>query len=53
VYAISVTNRKSASCGVLAMTVDGVAVTDGWISLVDDGSRHVVAILVGAAETSS
>jgi cellobiose phosphorylase len=53
VYAISVTNRKSASRGVLAMTVDAAAVTGGWISLVDDGSRHGVSIVIGAAETSS
>ncbi|HXT17475.1 MAG TPA: glucoamylase family protein [Gemmatimonadaceae bacterium] len=47
-YAVSVKNSTSASRGILSMTVDGTAVTDGWISLVDDGVRHSVVILLGA-----
>jgi cellobiose phosphorylase len=53
IYAISVTNRKSASRGVLAMLVDGVAVSSGWSNLVDDALRHTVAIVIGAGESSS
>jgi len=47
VYAVSVTNSTSGSRGVLSMTVDGKAVTDAWIDLVDDGSHHTVVIVLG------
>jgi hypothetical protein len=29
------------------MTVDGVPATEGWIDLLDDGSRHTVDIVLG------
>jgi len=47
VYAVSVTNSTNGSRGVLSMVVDGTAVTDGWINLVDDGLRHTVDIALG------
>ena len=53
VYAVSVKNSTSTSIGVLSMTVDGAAVTAGWIDLVDDGSRHAVVIVLGADRQQS
>jgi cyclic beta-1,2-glucan synthetase len=52
VYAIGVTNPTSVSRGILSMTVDGMAVTGGWINLLDDGSRHTVEIVLGTIEPS-
>jgi cyclic beta-1,2-glucan synthetase len=53
VYVISVSNPKSVSRGVLSMTVDGVSATGGWINLIDDGSRHVVDVVLGTMEPPS
>jgi cyclic beta-1,2-glucan synthetase len=53
VYAISVSNPKSVSRGILSVTVDGVAATEGWINLLDDGSRHIVDVVLGASEPPS
>jgi len=44
---ISVSNPKSVSRGILSMTVDGMAATGGWIDLLDDGSRHIVNVVLG------
>jgi hypothetical protein len=35
------------------MTVDGVSATGGWINLIDDGSRHVVDVVLGTMEPPS
>jgi cyclic beta-1,2-glucan synthetase len=48
VFTIDVRNPDGVSRGVTALTVDGSAVTDGWISLTDDGLPHAVTILLGA-----
>lgn len=52
VYAISVSNPRSASRGVASVTVDGTAAMDEWIELVDDGARHAVTIVLGAPRPS-
>jgi cyclic beta-1,2-glucan synthetase len=49
-YAIDVQNPHGVSRGVSAVTVDGVDAPSGWIDLVDDGSRHSVAVVLGAGE---
>jgi cyclic beta-1,2-glucan synthetase len=50
VYAIRVRNPKNVSRGVREMTVDGKAVAGGGINLVDDGSRHIVNVVLGTIE---
>ena len=47
VYAITVSNPRSVSGGVASISVDGVAATEPWISLIDDGARHIVTIVLG------
>ena len=47
VFTIDVRNPDGVSRGVTALTVDGVAVPDGWIKLIDDGVPHAVTILLG------
>ena len=51
-YHIDVRNPDGASEGVVAVTLDGAPVPDGWITLANDGQRHVVAIVLGAEEPS-
>jgi len=46
-YVIDVRNAGGVSRGVTALTVDGGVPLDGWIDLVDDGARRVVAITLG------
>ena len=53
VYSITVSNPRGVSRGVASTTVDGAAVSDGWIELVDDGSRHTVVVVLGAVGTTS
>ena len=48
VFTIAVKNPDGVSRGVTALTVDGLPVTEGWISLTDDGAPHAVTILLGA-----
>jgi hypothetical protein len=48
-YTIDVRNPDGVSQGVRALSVDGLAVAEGWISLIDDGATHTVTILLGAA----
>ena len=46
-YAIDVRNPHSVSRGVTALSIDGAETNDGWIPLADDGSRHVVTVVLG------
>ena len=48
-YSIDVRNPHRVSRGVASVAVDGVAVTDPWINLIDDGSQHLVTIVLGPA----
>jgi cyclic beta-1,2-glucan synthetase len=48
VFTIDVRNPDGVSRGVTALTVDGLAVPEGWINLTDDGVPHAVTILLGA-----
>jgi cyclic beta-1,2-glucan synthetase len=43
-YCIEVRNPDGVSRGRTTMTVDGATARDGWITLDDDGARHVVVI---------
>ncbi len=47
-YKIEVTNPEHVSHGVRDVEVDGVAVPDGTVPLVDDGKEHIVKIMMGA-----
>jgi len=47
-YDIDVQNPNGVSRGVTSVVVDGAAVCDGWIELLDDGQRHAVSIVLGA-----
>ena len=49
-YHIDVRNPDGASGarGAVAVTLDGAPTRDGWITLADDGQRHVVAVVLGA-----
>jgi cyclic beta-1,2-glucan synthetase len=49
-YAIEVHNPNGVSRGVSSATLDGVEAANGWIDLIDDGSRHSVAIVLGARQ---
>ena len=49
-YHIAIDNRTGVERGVRAVTVDGQAVTETEILLVDDGKRHEVKVEMGAAE---
>ena len=46
-YAIAVTNPEHVTRGVRAVRVDGTAVAEGKIVLVDDGGRREVAVEMG------
>jgi cyclic beta-1,2-glucan synthetase len=46
-YAIRVSNPSGVSRGVDRVTLDGVAITDEWVTLIDDGARHEVAVVLG------
>jgi cyclic beta-1,2-glucan synthetase len=46
-YAIEVRNPAHVEHGVKSVTVDGAAVADGVIHLLDDGARHVVVVEMG------
>jgi cyclic beta-1,2-glucan synthetase len=50
-YHIDVRNPDGVSQGVAAVTLDGAPVRDGWVTLIDDGQRHAVAIVLGAEAT--
>jgi cyclic beta-1,2-glucan synthetase len=50
-YHIDVHNPDGVSQGVAAVTLDGAPARDGWVTLIDDGQRHVVAIVLGAEAT--
>jgi cyclic beta-1,2-glucan synthetase len=47
IFAIDVQNPHGVSQGVIAMSVDGVTSSNGWVALVDDGARHVVSSVLG------
>jgi cyclic beta-1,2-glucan synthetase len=46
-YAIDVRNPKHVSRGVSGVSVDGIPATDGGVTLVDDGLRHSVTVVLG------
>jgi cyclic beta-1,2-glucan synthetase len=46
-YAIDVRNPEHVSRGVTEVSVDGIATTDAGVTLVDDGLRHVVTVVLG------
>jgi cellobiose phosphorylase len=46
-YAIEVRNPEHASRGVSDVSVDGIPATDGGVTLVDDGLRHSVTVVLG------
>jgi cyclic beta-1,2-glucan synthetase len=50
-YHIDVRNPDGVSQGVAAVTLDGAPAREGWVTLFDDGQRHVVAIVLGAEAT--
>jgi cellobiose phosphorylase len=50
-YHIDVRNPDGVSQGVAAVTLDGAPVREGWVTLIDDGQRHAVAIVLGAEAT--
>jgi cyclic beta-1,2-glucan synthetase len=50
-YHIDVRNPDGVSKGVAAVTLDGAPTRDGWVALIDDGQRHVVAVVLGAEVT--
>ncbi|HTI64530.1 MAG TPA: glucoamylase family protein [Gemmatimonadaceae bacterium] len=52
VYEITVSNPQTVSRGVASITVDRLAATDEWIHLIDDGTRHVVTVVLGAPHPS-
>ena len=47
VYQIAVENPEQASRGVILVEVDGVAVADKTIALIDDGTPHEVRVVLG------
>jgi cyclic beta-1,2-glucan synthetase len=47
VYAIEVQNPEHVSGGVAALTIDGVASTNGHVVLSNDGMRHTVIVVLG------
>ncbi len=49
-YAIDVRNPDGVSRGVATVTVDGIELSDGWITLMDDGMRHAVVIALSAGQ---
>jgi cyclic beta-1,2-glucan synthetase len=52
-YAIEVRNPDGVSRGVASVTVDGVAAPDDDITLVDDGQRHAVVVMLSASAALS
>ena len=52
-YAIEVRNADGTSRDETEVTVDGVSVADGWITLSDDGQRHVVSIVLGVGQLAA
>jgi cyclic beta-1,2-glucan synthetase len=49
-YAFVVRNPDSVSTGVASTTCDGRVVEGGAVRLVDDGKRHEVVVVMGAAQ---
>ena len=47
-YTIGVSNPQSVSRGVQSVTIDGNEIAGEWLTLVDDGARHAVTIVLGA-----
>lgn len=47
-YVIRVHNPEGVECGVSSVSVDGVAMPDFVISLIDDGVTHAVEIVMGS-----
>ena len=47
-YVITVRNPDGVSTGVRRVEVDGVVCSDGDIRLLDDGTKHVVTVILGA-----
>ena len=47
VYAIEVQNPEHVSGGVAALTIDGVASTNGHVALANDGMKHTVSVVLG------
>ena len=46
-YEIAVENPENVSSGVVSLELDGVPLSDKWISLVDDGGSHQVRVRLG------
>ena len=51
-YEIAVENPENVSSGVVSLELDGVPLSDKWISLVDDGGSHQVRVRLGRAAGS-
>jgi cyclic beta-1,2-glucan synthetase len=47
-YAITVDNSRGVERGVAAVRLDGVAVSDGVVTLMEDGKTHEVRVEMGA-----
>jgi cyclic beta-1,2-glucan synthetase len=52
-YHIEVRNPGGVARGLSSVLVDGVAAADGWIALIDDGSRHRVEVTLGPAKSTA
>jgi cyclic beta-1,2-glucan synthetase len=52
-YQITVENPDGVERGVRSVTLDGVVVSDGLVSLADDGETHQVAVRMGQPSTDA
>ena len=48
-YHVRVSNPNGASTGVTSVTLDGAAMPDKWITLVDDGREHEMVVVLGTS----
>ena len=49
-YQINVQNPERINKGVAKLVIDGQEVSEGFITLVDDGLQHIVEVIMGKAE---
>jgi cyclic beta-1,2-glucan synthetase len=49
-YHVTVENPLRVSCGVVQLQLDGQALREGYVRLVDDGKTHEVRVLLGNSE---